>query len=690
MKKLHSLLMLLFVLSKSAFAAPPPVDNGQSVTIPVVVHILHSNQTGQPYDLYKLTVDQVNSQMTVLDNDFAGIKASDLATLTAFDNANGTNFASVASGPTGINFLLARRAPDGTPTDGIIYHEINSPLPTAVYNGSQWNAAIANNVWDQTKYLNIFVCPRINDQSELDVRGATESGIVAVKYNCFGTLDIGNSTPPKIPTGYTLDANFKEGGILTHETGHFFGLLHPWGPYAGWGDGIDDTPPQQYENSGCPVPAASYIQNGIVTMYMNFMDYPSDPCIYMFTQKQKIKMREVLFTYKSSLIDVANNPALQSLTCGSVDPGSFVSSFTLDANKNPVCNLTWNAANLADQYDISISAEDFNYPPSQYTQETKLSNIATTSASFNAKFDLKYRMTIYTTCYATADKPLHGQTPVTIYNTIPDPYEVNNGFSSAYPLNGPGAVTLFENTNTGLQTSTSLSSSLCNKACSALDSDYYSFVTFGTGYTNGFSYTNVEVKINQAENLQLMLYQQTCTLGFNTGWICNSRTNPPVLVGTDATTAGTKTILYRPCGSKKYKYWAVIKRRQSLIVNELSDPYKLDVKLFNDWSPICPLSFAMDTTSESEESFTGSVEIASMKHAIKAYPNPSNGSFTIATESGNISAITVYDVLGNTILEKPAINYDSYELDLHALPPGIYQADVYSENRHQRIRLIKN
>lgn len=128
----------------------------------------------------------------------------------------------------------------------------------------------------------------------------------------------GNFLPSATPwTFYDKDAVYLEYKwigqgyrLLTHEIGHWFGLLHLWGTgtaegdgkSCSEGDGIDDTPAQieatelNADCLTCPPPYGAATDKtcikGTPSNYNNYMDYSG--CRAMFTKGQVIKIRTVL------------------------------------------------------------------------------------------------------------------------------------------------------------------------------------------------------------------------------------------------------------------------------------------------------------------------------------------------------------------------------------------------------------
>lgn len=258
-----------------------PQQASATYTIPVVVHVLHNGTT----DITNITDSQINSQVAVLNKDFKRLN---------LDAGNTpAEFQSVA-GSIDIDFVLAKRDPEGQPTTGITRTQATKP---------QWSLADQTELkrlsyWPAEDYLNIWVVnfgtndigyaqfPVTNTLTGLeDASNDRLTDGIVVDYRAFGSIDDG---------AFPLMAGYNKGRTATHELGHFFGLRHIWGDVASCGDNdfVPDTPPQSGSTSLCPAhPQVSCANN---KMFMNYMDYTFDACMNLYTAGQVARMLVVL------------------------------------------------------------------------------------------------------------------------------------------------------------------------------------------------------------------------------------------------------------------------------------------------------------------------------------------------------------------------------------------------------------
>ena len=253
------------------------------VTIPVVVHIIHGGGADNISDR------QINSAITQLNDDYQKLNGDTASIIPLFRPI---------AASIGFRFRLAKRDPNGNCTTGITRHY----LPNLV-NDQQNGSVQAVGVWDQARYLNIWVVNTIGTP--------TAGGFV-----------VGYVSPPNLPTnardGYVIRQDFfgnqgtssPQNASLrgaTHEIGHYFGLSHPWGQTNNPGSGnctgtdfVSDTPPTD-GTFNCDL---NYAPCGTIANVQNFMDYAS--CANMFTQGQRALMRATLTSNRPVLTSQAN------------------------------------------------------------------------------------------------------------------------------------------------------------------------------------------------------------------------------------------------------------------------------------------------------------------------------------------------------------------------------------------------
>lgn len=246
------------------------------VTIPVVVHILHA---GGPENI---SDRQVNSAIDQLNATYQKLNADTAQTIPLFRPI---------AASIGFRFRLARKDPNGNCTNGITRHY----LPN-VCDDDRTGAAQAVGVWDQARYLNVWVVRTMGGGAAGYVVPPNNSSNprdgFTVLHDYFGTQGTG-----------TLYRSFA----ATHEIGHYFGLSHPWGQTnnAGTGDcsgtdNVADTPP----TDGSLTCNLSQATCGPIANVQNYMDYSY--CSTMFTQGQRAFMRAVLASNRTGLTTQAN------------------------------------------------------------------------------------------------------------------------------------------------------------------------------------------------------------------------------------------------------------------------------------------------------------------------------------------------------------------------------------------------
>ena len=251
------------------------------ITIPVVVHVIWNTAAENIPD------NQILSQIQVLNEDYSLTNADASLIPSAFSGVAG-NF--------GVQFCMAQRTPAGLATTGIERRNIATNVAFSTNDAVKHFSSNGLDAWDPTRYMNMWVCnlgSSLLGYAEFPTTTVSQTYGVVILYNAFGSNYTSYGTFTAINTVY------NRGRTVTHELGHCFNLLHIWGDDNGACSGSDqcaDTPNQANMNFGCPTfphtDACTASGNGV--MFMNYMDYTDDPCMYMFTNNQKTRALAVL------------------------------------------------------------------------------------------------------------------------------------------------------------------------------------------------------------------------------------------------------------------------------------------------------------------------------------------------------------------------------------------------------------
>ena len=294
--------------------------------IPVIVHIIHGGQAEGTWP--NISQAQVNSQIVVLNQDYsnngAGINQYnallynnhgpfyDYAQANNLPSPNNTNSGIVACN-TGIQFCMALTDPNGNlltepGIDRVNYVTKGFAGPTSS-SSSNFDSYLDITlkpavIWDNTKYMNIYVSDRPSGSGLLGYTtfpagttltglttgiGTTSNDGVWIYGQAFGT------------TG-TLLSGYSGGQVCGHESGHYFGLRHPWGDGTCLSDYCNDTPPA-YE--------ANY--NNTSTIQYPYID-PNGSCSGNVDEFNGLFRRCLqVYVYKRSGYTYANGFTKQSL-----------------------------------------------------------------------------------------------------------------------------------------------------------------------------------------------------------------------------------------------------------------------------------------------------------------------------------------------------------------------------------------
>lgn len=275
--------------------------NRAIITIPVVIHIV-GNASVQA-----ITTAQIQSQIDRLNMDYHKLN-TDVGLVPSVWTSLVADYE--------IQFCLASRDPNGNATTGVIRKTV-STSSFSTNDAVKSNATGGDDAWPASSYLNIWVCNLsggVLGYAQFPGGPAATDGVV-ITYKGFGT-------------GGTAQAPYNLGRTATHEVGHWLNLYHIWGDDGSGCNGSDqvgDTPNQGAEHYGCPnFPSVSCSNGPNGDMWMNYMDYTDDACMYMFTNGQKARSL-ALFNTGGARASLLTSQGCQSIT------SPPVANFTADA-----------------------------------------------------------------------------------------------------------------------------------------------------------------------------------------------------------------------------------------------------------------------------------------------------------------------------------------------------------------------
>lgn len=293
-------------------------NNRLIITIPVVFHVVYNTPAQNISDA------QLLSQLEVLNRDYAKLN-SDTNLIPAVWKTIAAN--------TQIQFCLAQRDPNGNPSTGIT----RTSTSVTAFNGSAdtriyFTAQGGHDIWDRDKYLNIYTCNLgggLLGYAQFPGGNPQTDGTVNL-YTAVGNT--GNVNPP-----------YDKGRTVTHEVGHWLNLFHIWGdePDCSQDDEVGDTPLQGNSSSGCPTfPTTDACQTSAPgIMFMNYMDYSNDACMYMFTLGQSTRMNAALNGPRASLLSSNGCTPIGITPIGSEIPTGFSLEQNYPNPFNPVTNI---------------------------------------------------------------------------------------------------------------------------------------------------------------------------------------------------------------------------------------------------------------------------------------------------------------------------------------------------------------
>ncbi len=573
------------------------------ITIPVVFNVVYKNATENISDARLL------AQLDVLNKDFRKLN-SDVSKVPAA-------FAALAADYE-IQFCLAKQDPSGVATTGI--RRIASTRTTGFGTNDAVKAASTGGVapWDATKYLNLWICDiggGILGYAQFP-GGPTATDGVVLDYRYTGTT--GSSAP------YDL------GRTATHEVGHWLNLRHIWGDANCGNDLVNDTPTQQTSNGGCPTFPKVTCSNGPNgDMFMNYMDYTNDACMFMFTTGQKARSMALFAAggARASLLTSqgCNPPAVA--TC------SVPTALTASGITTTGATLTWSGTSIATTYTV-------NYRVVGAATWTSISATTTSATLTGLTASTNYEFQVRSNCSATASA-----------------FSASTTFATATPA--AACITADETANNASATAPTLTIGAVKNGGinTATDVDYYKF-------SNTAATKNIRITLT------------TLPADFDVTLYTVSSTGALTQVGASANGSTTsETIRYN--GGVVGTYAVRVFGYNGALSTSVC--YSLKAEL--------------SATNFREKDGITSDENTQVLNVISLYPNPAIDNATVTMEIGSETNATlqVLDMTGR-VLVKEARNLNAgtsdWKFSTRELPTGIYIVNIQGENGLQTSRKL--
>ncbi|MCZ2443062.1 MAG: T9SS type A sorting domain-containing protein [Flavobacteriales bacterium] len=331
--------------------------------IPMVVHVIHN------YGTENISDAQIVDAIRILNEDF---------NKQNMDTVNIVPTFKPIAGNAKFIFRLATKDPNGQCTNGI------TRTPSLLTYDANDDAKIIS--WPRAKYYNMWVVSNIYSESATAITagyatlpsfGAEGTDGILLDDNYVGSIGTSNGS------------NFNK-RVLTHETGHFFNLMHPWG----WGeigssctgsDLVNDTPPTKGAFSNCPL---TKDECGQLENVQNFMDYAS--CTNMYTNGQVARMTTAINNsagQRSSLWKAANLTAT-----GTGNP------YTYPAECAPIADFKTNRFSVCAGTSFTLTDQSYNVTPTSWnwtvTDGTHTFNSTTQNPTFTINDPGTYNVTL--------------------------------------------------------------------------------------------------------------------------------------------------------------------------------------------------------------------------------------------------------------------------------------------------------
>jgi PKD repeat protein len=652
-------------------------DRAASLTVPVVVHVLHNGGSSNiSYEQILSAIDMINADFQLLNPDSVDVRNTAEAPFQPL-TAN-----------MGIEFKLAKIDPEGNCTNGVERRLTASSSGANDDNAKHYDAG-GLDAWPRDDYFNIWVVSTIESQS-----GGTTLGYAQFPQAFAGDADeygivIRHDRMGSIGTATSGDRT------LTHEIGHCFGLLHTFqggcnedGIFGGatndcqqGGDYICDTPPVSAAQWSCvatqetclgTIPANDYYGIDVLDQFENFMSY--SPCQYMFTEGQKVSVLDNFgtITHMSNLTSAAN------LVQTGVNLPEALCEAQFTSTNTAIC--AGSTVDFSDLSFFSVSGRTWTFGGG--TPATSPDSAVTVTYNTPGTYDVTLEVTdgsgteiitetAYITVLSSPGEPLPYHEGFEFYTAIPDN---TNWFSE----NEDGAET-WELTSDDQYSggwSVKLNNfGVTNGSKDALISDPIDLSGVSASDIINFTFEYAYHRVDASNNEKLKIYiSNDC----GESWVLRKA------ISGSSLSQEIQTDAYSP-EEGDWTHVAVTNITSSYYVQNLRIKFEFENDSGNN--------FYLDHINLSSGAMA-SIN-SSIADNLSVYPNPVNGNMRVKMDVYDAAPynVTLTNMVGQTVANvysglmsagEQQINYD-----LSDIPAGVYLLNIESNGMTKSTKLIK-
>jgi hypothetical protein len=606
------------------------------ITIPVVFHVMHNGEAVGTFP--NVSDAQLISQITQLNKDYRRSNSD--------TNLIPDVWKEVAA-DCEIEFCLASVDPTGGATTGITRHSMGS-------SGTWSDARKASTTWNRDKYLNIWIAT---------IGGGT------LGYTMFpggaANLDGVVIDPDFIGVGGSSTAPFNKGRTASHEIGHWLGLDHTWGDDGSTcdgTDGIEDTPNSASEFYGCPtfptLDACATVAPGV--MYMDYMDYTDDGCMFMFTRGQKNKMLSVLNTVRSA-IKTSNGcgaPATIVISGNIIDAATSApvsgASLVFEGSSN-VTTTSDGSGN----FSVSIKAGNYNVYAGKW-------GYMTNRFSHNEAYNI-----------GSAGLSIPIQNGVYY-----DDFSINEGWVSSGSAASAGAWVLDYPVETR-----STSGNTITQTGHSLTTDFGSrcYITGNGTFGGSAGATDVDAgtAILTTPSMDLSTYRNPY-IQYNRWFYGGTSDNEKIKISDGTTSVDIETITYT--GSENLWTPRIIRVKDFIA---LSSTMTFSVEV-TDAGTASTVEGALDRFMV-KDSFQAGIANSSDFESFNLYPNPTKDLLNIIYQSGSQESadLKIFNSIGELIIAKSIQATTLNVIDIAVLSNGVYIVELSDKDHIVRRKVVK-